>query len=52
MAKPLIPADEILARTLELLDADGVEGLNIRRLSPDLKISPRTLYQQATTKYE
>jgi AcrR family transcriptional regulator len=46
MAKPLIPADDILAHALELLDAEGVEGLNVRRLSADLKISPRTLYQQ------
>src|SRR5271155_1588664 len=46
MAKPLIPADDILARALELLDAEGNEALNMRRLSADLKISPRTLYQQ------
>jgi AcrR family transcriptional regulator len=46
MAKPLIPADDILAHALELLDAGGVEALNVRRLSADLKISPRTLYQQ------
>jgi len=46
MAKPLIPADDILAHALELLDAEGVEGLNVRRISADLKISPRTLYQQ------
>ena len=46
MAKPLIPADDILAHALELLDAEGVEGLNVRRISAALKISPRTLYQQ------
>ena len=46
MARPLIPADDILAHALELLDAEGVEGLNVRRISADLKISPRTLYQQ------
>lgn len=46
MAKPLIPAEDILARALELLDADGPAALNVRRLSADLKISPRTLYQQ------
>lgn len=46
MAKPLIPADDILAHALALLDAGGVEALNVRRLSADLKISPRTLYQQ------
>src|SRR5271163_2692766 len=46
MAKPLIPAGDILAHAVELLDTEGVEGLNVRRLSADLKISPRTLYQQ------
>jgi AcrR family transcriptional regulator len=46
MAKPLIPADAILAHALEILDAEGSENLNVRRLSSDLKISPRTLYQQ------
>ncbi len=46
MAKPLIPADDILAHALEMLDAEGVAGLKVRRLSADLKISPRTLYQQ------
>ena len=46
MAKPLIPADDILAHALELLDAEGVDALNVRRLAADLKISPRTLYQQ------
>jgi AcrR family transcriptional regulator len=45
-AKPLIPADAILAHALQVLDAEGVEALNVRRLSSDLKISPRTLYQQ------
>lgn len=46
MAKPLIPTEVILTRALELLDADGLEALTVRRLSADLKISPRTLYQQ------
>jgi AcrR family transcriptional regulator len=46
MAKPLIPAGDILDHALRLLDAEGVEALNVRRLSADLKISPRTLYQQ------
>ena len=46
MAKPLIPADDILDRALRFLDDEGVEALNVRRLSADLKISPRTLYQQ------
>jgi hypothetical protein len=49
MAKPLIPADAILAHALEVLGGEGVEALNVRRLSSDLKISPRTLYQQVGT---
>jgi AcrR family transcriptional regulator len=46
MAKPLIPADAILAHALGILDAEGVEALTARRLSTDLKISPATLYSQ------
>jgi AcrR family transcriptional regulator len=46
VAKPLIPAEDILDRALELLDAEGPKALNIRRLSAALKISPNTLYQQ------
>ena len=46
MAKPLIPADDILAHALDLLDSEGIEALSVRRLSAALKISPRTLYQQ------
>lgn len=46
MAKPLIPADDILTHALDLLDSDGIEALSVRRLSAALKISPRTLYQQ------
>ncbi|MGW0044910.1 TetR/AcrR family transcriptional regulator [Rhodococcus sp. NPDC003348] len=46
MAKPLIPAEVILDRALELLDAEGVDALGVRRLAADLRISTRTLYQQ------
>jgi AcrR family transcriptional regulator len=46
MAKPLIPADDILTHALDLLDTEGIEALSVRRLSAALKISPRTLYQQ------
>jgi AcrR family transcriptional regulator len=47
MAKPLIPAEVIYTRALALLDAEGAEALNARRLAADLRISTRTLYQQA-----
>jgi AcrR family transcriptional regulator len=46
VAKPLIPAQVILDRALELLDAEGPKALNVRRLSTELKMSPNTLYQQ------
>ncbi|WP_157576310.1 TetR/AcrR family transcriptional regulator [Mycobacterium sp. GA-2829] len=52
MAKPLIPAEDILSRALELLDSGGPSALNVRRLSADLKISPRTLYQQVGNQEE
>ena len=46
MAKPLIPADAIFTRALELLDSEGSQALNARRLAEELKCSTRTLYQQ------
>ncbi len=46
MAKPLISVDAIFTRALELLDAEGAQALNARRLAGDLKCSTRTLYQQ------
>jgi AcrR family transcriptional regulator len=46
VARPLIPVDDIYARALELLDAEGPSALQARRLAADLKISTRTLYQQ------
>jgi AcrR family transcriptional regulator len=52
VAKPLIPAEEILARALELLDAEGPSALNMRALAADLGISPRTLYQQVGNQEE
>lgn len=50
MAKPLIPAEAIYRRALEILDADGAEGLTIRGLAADLGISTRTLYQQVESR--
>jgi AcrR family transcriptional regulator len=46
MAKPLIPVEVIYERALALLDAEGAEALNARRLAAELRISTRTLYQQ------
>lgn len=47
MAKPLIPVEAIYERALALLDEEGSEALTTRRLAAELKISTRTLYQQA-----
>ncbi|MDH6245767.1 helix-turn-helix domain-containing protein [Mycobacterium sp. OTB74] len=46
MARPLIAADVIYDRALELLDAEGADALSARRLATELRISTRTLYQQ------
>ena len=46
MARPLIPVETIYTRALELLDAEGIDALQARKLAADLKISTRTLYQQ------
>ncbi|WP_330254112.1 hypothetical protein OG874_05960 [Nocardia sp. NBC_00565] len=46
MAKPLIPVETIYSHALELLDAEGQQALNARRVAADLKCSTRTLYQQ------
>src|ERR1700712_2174376 len=45
MAKPLIPVDVIYEHALALIDEEGAEALNARRLASDLKCSTRTLYQ-------
>jgi AcrR family transcriptional regulator len=36
----------IHGRALEIVDAEGVQGLNARRLAAELKISTRTLYKR------
>jgi len=46
MAKPLLPLEAIFEKSLELLDAEGIEGLSTRRLAAELKCSTRTLYDQ------
>lgn len=52
MAKPLIPVEVIYDRALALLDAEGSAALTTRRLAGDLRISTRTLYQQAGSRDE
>ena len=46
MAKPLIATDVIYRKALGLLDAEGPNALNARRLAAELRCSTRTLYEQ------
>lgn len=46
MAKPLISADFIYARALEILTEEGLSGLTARNLTASLHCSAKTLYQQ------
>jgi AcrR family transcriptional regulator len=52
MAKPLIPVDVIYEYALILIDAEGADALNARRLASNLKCSTRTLYQQVGNREE
>jgi AcrR family transcriptional regulator len=52
MAKPLIPVEVIHEHALALVDAEGAQALNARRLASDLKCSTRTLYQQVGNREE
>jgi AcrR family transcriptional regulator len=52
MAKPLIPVEIIYEHALALVDAEGAQALNARRLASDLKCSTRTLYQQVGNREE
>jgi len=52
MAKPLIPGEVIYEHALALIDAEGAQALNARRLASDLKCSTRTLYQQVGNREE
>nr|WP_268932354.1 TetR family transcriptional regulator [Mycolicibacterium hodleri] len=44
--QPSISAEEIYARALELVDAQGMRALEARRLAAHLGISTRTLYKR------
>jgi AcrR family transcriptional regulator len=52
MAKPLIPVEIIYEHALALIDAEGAQALNARRLAADLRCSTRTLYQQVGNREE
>ncbi len=42
--------DEVLARALEIVRADGVEGLNMRRLASELGVTPMSIYHYVPNK--
>jgi AcrR family transcriptional regulator len=52
VARPLIPVEAIYEHALALIDAEGAQALNARRLTADLKCSSRTLYQQVGNREE
>jgi AcrR family transcriptional regulator len=52
VAKPLIAVDVIYEHALALIDAEGAQALNARRLASDLRCSTRTLYQQVGNREE
>jgi AcrR family transcriptional regulator len=52
MARPLISVEVIYEHALAVIDAEGEQALNARRLAADLKCSTRTLYQQVGNREE
>jgi AcrR family transcriptional regulator len=52
VARPLIPVEVIHQHALALIDAEGAQALNARRLAADLKCSIRTIYQQVGNREE
>jgi len=42
--------DEVLARALEIIRADGVDGLNMRRLAADLGVTSMSIYHYVANK--
>lgn len=49
---PLLSAEKITARAVELLDREGLEALSIRRLAADLNVNPKSLYHYFSNKEE
>jgi AcrR family transcriptional regulator len=49
---PLINRDEAIARTLELIDRDGVEAFSIRKLGTELGVNGASLYHHFKDKDE
>ncbi len=42
--------DDVVARAIEVLDAQGLDGLSMRRLAADLGVQPGALYHHFTNK--
>jgi AcrR family transcriptional regulator len=49
---PLISKREVVAKALEILDAEGMEALSIRRLGTELNINGASLYHHFANKDE
>ena len=49
---PQLDRGRIVARALEIVDADGVDGLSLRRLADDLGVTPMSLYWHVADKAE
>lgn len=50
--EPLIKPAEAVATALEVIDRDGLEGFNIRRLAHELGVNPSSLYHHFHDKNE
>jgi AcrR family transcriptional regulator len=49
---PLVDRDEAISKALEIIDRDGLEALNLRRLGNDLGVSAAALYHHFADKQE
>lgn len=50
--KPLIKPTEAVAKALEVIDRDGLDGFNIRKLAQELGVNPSSLYHHFHDKNE
>jgi len=51
-ARPRITRDEVIRRSLEILDENGIDGLTMRRLAARMKIKAASLYNHISGKEE
>ena len=50
--EPLIKPAEAVATALEVIDRDGLDGFNIRKLAHELGVNPSSLYHHFHDKNE